>query len=185
MAAREHPTLQAFLALPEQEPALEYEAGVVTQKVAPKARHSRLQYTVAEWFNRFGEPRKLALAFPELRTTFAGASLVPDVAVYRWERLPIDASGELVDDVLTPPDVAVEIASPGQSRARLARRCRWYVEHGVSLGLLLDPEDRTVRVFRPGREPETLHEAHWIDCTDVVPGLEIPVQALFAALRVR
>ena len=74
---RQELTLEKFLALPEREPALEYAAdGRITQKVSPKGQHSRLQFKIAEWFNRQTEPRRLALALPELRTTYAGASAV-------------------------------------------------------------------------------------------------------------
>ena len=41
--AREGLTLEEFLALPEEKPALEYGAGVVTQKVAPLYEHSLLR----------------------------------------------------------------------------------------------------------------------------------------------
>ncbi len=71
--------------------------------------------------NAYAEPRRLALALPETRTTFAGASLVPDLAVYRWERIPRTAEGMLADDSFVPPDIMVEIASPGQARSVLAR----------------------------------------------------------------
>ena len=77
-------TLEEFLALPEAEPELEYLCGKVTQKVPPKLRHSAMQYALAERFNRFGRPRRLALAFPELRTTFAE---------HRWCRTWQSSSG--------------------------------------------------------------------------------------------
>ena len=38
--AREGLTLEAFLALPEEKPALEYIDGTVRQKVAPRPAHS-------------------------------------------------------------------------------------------------------------------------------------------------
>src|SRR5947208_16599976 len=99
MAIAEQPlTLEAFLKLPEKKPALEFEDGRATQKVSPKGRHSVLQAKVAEYLNRFAEPRKLAFAFPELRATYAGISLVPDVSVYRWERIPRDEAGRVADD---------------------------------------------------------------------------------------
>jgi Uma2 family endonuclease len=44
--------LDEFLELPEEEPALEYEAGVVKQKVSPKAPHGRLQFRLARLFDR-------------------------------------------------------------------------------------------------------------------------------------
>ena len=99
MAISQQPlTLEEFLKLPEKKPALEFEDGVVTQKVAPKGRHSALQFDLAERFNHFARPLRLARAFPELRTTFGGVSRVPDVAVYRWERIPRDAAGDVADD---------------------------------------------------------------------------------------
>src|SRR5438477_9938015 len=79
-------TLEEFLELPEEEPALEYFEGRITQKVPPKLRHSALQFEVAKLIDSFARPLGLARAFPELRTTYtdADASLVPDVAVFRW-----------------------------------------------------------------------------------------------------
>src|SRR5262245_35384124 len=120
-------TLEQFLTLPERKPPLEFEDGTVSRKVAPKPRHSWLQYALVAWVNRAGVPQRVALALPELRATFAGFSRVPDVVVYRWERVPWDAAGNLPDDVSVAPDIAIEIISPKQSVNRLLRRCLWYV----------------------------------------------------------
>jgi Uma2 family endonuclease len=178
-------TLEKFLRLPEEEPALEFVDGVVAQKLSPKTRHSRLQTYLAERINRVVEPRRLALAFTELRTTFAGASFVPDVAVFVWDRLPIDADGEFIDDVFTPPDIAVEILSPGQRVARVAERCHWYVENGVRIGVLINPRDRTVTIFRTGVPPRMLSGDDAIDLSDILPGFELTARELFAALSIR
>jgi Uma2 family endonuclease len=184
--ARQHLTLEEFLALPETKPALEYHSdGGVSQKVAPRPKHSRLQGILITRFATFAEPRRLAMALPELRTTFGGASHVPDVAVFAWDRLPLDASGELADECRTPPDIAIEIVSPRESAPALARRCEWYVAHGVRLAVLIDPRPRgkRVRLFRPGAEPATLDLAGMTDFGEVVPGLRIGVQELFGTLR--
>ncbi len=58
-------TLEEFLKLPEDEPALEFEDGKVIQKVSPKGQHSMLLGTFTRRINRFAQPRKLAFAFPE------------------------------------------------------------------------------------------------------------------------
>src|SRR6266508_2516904 len=105
-------TLAEFLDLPAEEPALEYEYGRVIQKVSPKIHHSRIQKELLERLNRLAEPRKIASAFPELRATFGGHSYVPDIAVFRWARIPRDETGQLAADCFDPPDVAIEIASP-------------------------------------------------------------------------
>jgi Uma2 family endonuclease len=176
-------TLEEFLALPEEKPALEFEDGVVTQKVSPKGRHSVLQYAAAEFVNRSAGRQKLARAFPELRTTFAGASRVPDVAVYAWHRIPRGADGEVADDFSEPPDIAIEIASPGQTRRALVERCRRFVAERVKGSVLVDPDDRSVVVVRPGMEPVTLRPGDVLDLSDVIPGLRIDVRELFDALR--
>jgi Uma2 family endonuclease len=175
-------TLEEFLALPEAEPALEYD-GKVTQKVSPKGRHATLQLDLGSFFNRVGQPGKLARAFTELRTTFAGRSYVPDIAVYRWERIPRAASGEVGDEFFLPPDIAVEIASPDQSRRKLREKCRWYVKNGVPLALLVDPDDRVVAVYRPGARTRTLRGADEIDFGVLLPGVRLAAQEVFGWLQ--
>ena len=108
-------TLDEFLELPETNPALEFVDGMVTQKVAPQAQHVRLQLNFATRINAFTEPQKMASAFPELRATYAGLSRVPDVAVYLWNRIPRLPNGRIANRFTEPPDIAVEIVSPGQS----------------------------------------------------------------------
>ncbi len=79
-------TLETFLALPEETPGLEYQDGVVTQKVSPTTSLNALQLDLAMRFNLEAVPRQLGRAFPEQRVTCAGASRVPDVAYFVWER---------------------------------------------------------------------------------------------------
>ncbi len=178
-------TLEQFLKLPEEEPALEFDDGVVTQKVSPKGQHSILQAELVERLNRFARPLRLARAFPELRATFGGASRVPDVAVYRWDRIPVDARGRVVNDFREAPDIAVEIVSPEQSTNALVRRCLWYVGNGVRIALLVDPADESVLVFRPDQTPQARRGPDQLDLRDVVPDFELTVQELFDSLSLR
>jgi Uma2 family endonuclease len=185
MAISQRLTLEEFLALPEEEPALEFEDGRVTQKVSPQGKHSTLQFEVANRFNQFAVPRKLAKAFPELRTTFGGYSRVPDVSVYLWERIPVDASGEVANDFREPPDIAVEIVSPAQSVNALVRRCLWFVGNGVRAAVLLDPSDKSTLLVRPGGVITGLHGTDHIGLRDILPGFELTVQELFDSLFIR
>jgi Uma2 family endonuclease len=177
-------TLEEFLTLPEKKPALEYANGKVTQKVSPQGKHGRLQSKFAELLNGFGEPRRLAIAFTETRATFAGRSRVPDVTMYRWERIPRDPNGEVANVFRTPPDIAVEILSPEQSVRRQVDRCRWYVANGVQIALVLHPDERSVRLFRADGTEQRLTGADRIDLDAVLPGFELTVEALFGTLRI-
>jgi Uma2 family endonuclease len=184
MAVTEKPmTLEEFLKRPEKKPALEFEDGTVTQKVSPRGRHSVLQSSVAEYINRFARPRKLAFAFTELRATYAGVSLVPDVSIFRWSRIPRTDAGIVADDFWEPPDIAIEIVSPQQSVNRLMRRCLRFNEDGVAIALLVDPRDESVIDFRPGAPPRALRGNDQIDLTEVAPGLGLTVRELFDSLR--
>jgi Uma2 family endonuclease len=178
-------TLEEFMKLPEEKPALEFMDGMVTQKVSPQGLHSTLQARVIERINRFSEPLRLAFAFPELRTTFGGFSPVPDVAVYVWHRIPLDSAGRPVNRFTDPPDIAVEIVSPEQRVNTLVRRCLWYVANGVRIALLIDPDDESIIVFRPDVSPLALGGSERIGLDEVLPGFELTVQELFDSLSFR
>jgi Uma2 family endonuclease len=180
---RQAMTLEEFLALPEEKPALEYVAGAVRQKVSPEAQHSLLTKILCAWIDAFGVPRRLAVTFPEWRTIFAGAVHVPDVAVCLWGRIPRDARGRPAGPLHEPPLIAIEIASPGQSRRQLRDDCAWYVANGVALALLVDPERDTIHVYRPDAAPERLQGADVVAFGDALPGFQFVVRDLFAAAR--
>jgi Uma2 family endonuclease len=90
----------------------------------------------------------------------------------------------IADDFSEPPDIAVEIVSPEQRSSRLVRKCPWYVANGVSLALLVDPEDESVIAFRPNVSPVAWREADAIDLSDILPDFKLTVQGLFATLRI-
>jgi Uma2 family endonuclease len=147
-------TLLEFLKLPETKPASEYIEGEIIQKPMPKTRYSRLQGRLIRAINEVVEESKLAYAFPELRCTFGGRSIVPDIAVLLWERIEFNDDGEPVDDVRIAPDWMIEILSPEQSSNRVTGNILHCIRHGCQLGWLLDPDDRSILVFLPKQSPE-------------------------------
>lgn len=175
-------TLEEFLQLAEEKPPLEFADEVVTQKVSPQARHSTLQLELIKRLDRAAEINKAARVFPELRVTFAGVSRVPDISVYRRDRIPRDANGLIAENFTEPPDVAIEIVSPGQSVNALVRRCTWYVSHGVQVALLVDPADQSVLAFRRDRQPEVWRGSDLILLGEILPDFQLTVDELFASL---
>jgi Uma2 family endonuclease len=128
-----------------------------------------IQSFLVERINRVTVPGKRAFAFTELRTIVDQRSYVPDIAVYRWERVPKDADGLPMQQFRTLPDEAIQIASPGQSTNFLTRRCVWYPENGSLAAVLVDPQDESVRVFRPGQAPESLQRATVFGSLRLIP----------------
>ena len=152
-------TLEEFLKLPETKPASEYINGEIIQKPMPKGKHSRLQLRLCETINNVAEPLHIASAFPELRCSFGSRSIVPDVAVFKWSRIPFDADGEPPNDFLLCPDWTIEILSPEQSSNRIIGNILYCLQHGCQLGWLIDPSDRSILVFLPNQQPALLHSS--------------------------
>ena len=143
-------TLEAFLRLPETKPASEYIDGHIIQKPMPQGKHSRLQDKFVKVINGVVEPERIACAFPELRCTFDGRSIVPDIAVFTWDRIPTDDAGEIANVFPLAPDWTIEILSPGQRYTQVTKNILRCLKNGSQMGWLIDPDDRSVFIYRPG-----------------------------------
>ena len=81
------------------------------------------------------------------------------------------------------PDFVVEIRSTSQSRPsglnELLNKMQEYMDNGALLGWLIDPIERTVRVYRAGvAEPELLNNPETLDGEKVLPGFTFAVRQL-------
>lgn len=177
-------TLEEFLKLPETKPASEYVDGEVIQKPMLKARHSRLQGKLIDAINEVTEAQQIAYAFPELRCTFSDRSLVPDIAVFLWQNIELDETGEPLDNVFAAPDWTIKILSPDQSSNRVAGNILHCLKHGCQLGWLVDPGDRSVLAFQPQQQPELLHQDDKLTVLEKVK-LDLTTQQLFNGLKMK
>ena len=176
-------TLTEFLKLPETKPASEFIDGQIYQKPMPKGKHSTLQSRFADTINEVGLSTQIAYAFPELRCTFGGRSIIPDVAVFRWERIPFDADGEVANIFELSPDWTIEILSPDQSQTKVTDNILFCLRHQTSLGWLIDPDERAVICFQPSQLPEIKRQPE-----DSLPvpdflNLQLTVGQVFSWLR--
>ncbi|MBE9032213.1 Uma2 family endonuclease [filamentous cyanobacterium LEGE 11480] len=145
-------SLDAFLALPETKPASEFVDGRIIQKAMPQGKHSALVPLI----NGALRGQQIARAFSELRCTFGGRSIVPDVSVFVWERIAYDAAGDIANAFLLAPDWTIEILSPDKRQLEMldggvVKNIVFCLEHGSQMGWLIDPDDRTVFVYYPDR----------------------------------
>ena len=98
------------------------------------------------------------------------------------QRMTLEAFLKLPEDKPALEFTDVEIMSPAQSVREQAEKCRWYVANGVRIALLVDSERERVTVFRPDAEPRTLRGTDRIDLDDILPGFQLSIDELFAAL---
>lgn len=151
-------TLDAFLRLPETTPASEYIDGHILQKPMPQGKHSTLQLEFSTVINTSVKPKKIARAFPELRCSFGGSSIVPDIAVFTWDHIPVDEAGEIANVFPLAPDWTIEILSPNQRPTRVTKNILRCLKNGSEMGWLIDPDDRGIFIYRPGQEVEVLDD---------------------------
>jgi Uma2 family endonuclease len=172
-------TLEEFLKLPEQKPRLEFLDGQVTQRPVQGAWSGALQMEFMQLVNRYAEPRKLAIAFPGVRATFGGASLVPPVGVYLWENIPRRADGRIADDALTPWDIVLEF---DVDQDGIYEKCKWYRANGVKIVLLADADTEDVASFGADGSSQTFVDDFPINLETVLPGFKFTAWELFSAL---
>lgn len=175
-------SLEEFLLLPETKPASEYVDGEIYQKDMPQGKHSTLQFEFPSVINRVGKPQKLAYAFPELRCTFGGRSIVPDIAVFEWPRIPLNSQGKIENRFEIVPDWTIEILSPEQSSTRVINKILFCLKNHTKLGWLIDPEEELVIVFKPQQEPEIKENEDILPVLDVLSDLQLSATNLFELL---
>jgi Uma2 family endonuclease len=175
-------SLTEFLELPETKPASEYIAGEIDRKPMPQGKHSRLQKHLLQVISQVGEPQKLVCAFPELRCTFSNGSVVPDIAIFEWARIPKDEKGQIANRFEIAPDWTIEILSPGQSASRVIKKIAFCLNHGTKLGWFLDPDDESVTIFEPNRTPVVKSGNEILTVLDVLGDWQFSVNDLFQCL---
>ena len=151
-------TLAEFLKLPETKPASEYIEGEIIQKPMPKGKHSSIQTEFAARVNATLRVPKIARAFSELRCSFAGQSIVPDVSVFVWERIPRDENGEIANSFTAAPDWLVEILSPEQSQTKVTKKILHALKNETQMGWLIDPQEKSIFVYHTQQQPEVFDE---------------------------
>ncbi len=109
--------------------------------------------------------------------TFSGDApkttmLVPDVAVTTTNNRPGPGIGQ------TPPLIAVEVASPGDSRPDMRARAAFYLDGGVPEVWVVWPKTRTVDVWTTPNAPVTFTDQQTITTTHM-PGWQAPVSSFF------
>ncbi|MFN6538100.1 MAG: Uma2 family endonuclease [Nostoc sp. EkiNYC01] len=174
LASQPQLTLDEFLKLPETEPASDFLNGEIIQKPMPQGEHSLLRGKSCEVINKLAESQKFALALPELGCTFGGASIVPDVSVFRWDRIPKTPSGRIANRFEIHPDWAIEILSPDQRLKKVLSKLLHCSRNGTELGWLINPEDESVLGVFPGQRVELYEDA---DKLPILEGIELELTA--------
>ena len=155
--------------------------GVLCKTMATGIEHGKIVMRLGAALFNIVEPRQLGT----LVASDSGVWLErdpdtvrePDIAFFSAETMPLSARITGYADVA--PDLVVEVASPGDSRREVHDKAHMWINHGVRLVWVVQPETRTVDVYRPGGEVATLGEQDALDGLEVLPGFSCEVSAVF------
>lgn len=109
-----------------------------------------------------------------------GTSRSPDVswiALKRWNSLsdkqqrgfaPID------------PDFALELLSPTDKLLDTQQKMNEYLECGVKLGWLINPDEKQVEIYRLGKDKQVIENPNNLSGEDILPGLTVELAEIFS-----
>ena len=105
----------------------------------------------------------------------------PDVHVTSWARMAAydEAAGGFP---AFAPDVAIEVVSPSNTPAELARKTGEYFANGARAVWIVDPESRCVVIRRLGLPEQVLRGDDMLSGDPEIPGFACRVSAIFAVL---
>jgi Uma2 family endonuclease len=108
-----------------------------------------------------------------------GAGRSPDAAwveLSRWEALTPEQRKKFPP---LAPDFVMELRSATDRLPLLREKMEEYRSNGVRLGLLIDPKNKQVEIYKPGQEPEILASPTEIDCGEVMPGFILSLSEIW------
>lgn len=108
-----------------------------------------------------------------------GSIVSPDaswILLSRWQTLT-----EEEQDRFAPicPDFVIELRSPSDNLPDVQGKMEEYIENGVRLGWLIDPSQRRVYIFRPGKAAEVLEDPATVSGSPVLPGFTLDLREIW------
>ncbi len=117
-------------------------------------------------------------------TALGGGILAPDVSWIEKSRLP---EGKIVGFIKVVPDFVIELRSATENLQPLQQKMQEYQRLGVRLGLLINPQNKQVEIYRSplaqaelsGQAKELLESPNSIDCNEVMPGFVLSLMRMW------
>jgi Uma2 family endonuclease len=175
-------TEEDMYSLPDDDRHYELQAGQLISEPTPGGRHGRICANVMFEVMSHIRRHDLGVAY----TNDGGYVLArnpdtvrgPDISFLRKARF--EEVGDTPKAIPGPPDLAIEVLSPGDTRSLIHARVADYLAAGTPLVWIVDPERKQVTAYRELLAPRILRAADTLDGEDVLPGFSVQVGELFA-----
>ncbi len=85
------------------------------------------------------------------------------------------------DDFLdVPPELVVEVVSPNDTWTEIRKKVKEYLGAGVNVVVVIEPDERTLTVFRSLTNVLELTATDTLTLEDILPGFSLPLAELFS-----
>jgi Uma2 family endonuclease len=175
-------TADEFLRLHGEESGVELVSGVIVRIPMPGSEHGEVCGNAYHFIREVAKRDKLGRVMSN--DTFVRTRMNPDgfrgadVVFVSYATLPADQPTP--KGPLTPPlELVVEVRSPSDSVRAVSDKAYEYLEAGVKVVLVLDPETESAGVFRLNELPQRFHNGDTVTIPDVLPGFAVPVKQFF------
>jgi Uma2 family endonuclease len=149
--------------------------GVAVAKMSPKYFHVRstgkLYVILTDWAVNYGRV-EIEWAI-DLTETY---SPVPDLSYVSFDRLPLTWDENAACPV--PPELAIEIISPGQTFGQMIQKASIYLSNNVLRVWIIDPSAKSLTVFYADAAPVT-YTGEQLISDPIFPELSIVTKQLF------
>jgi Uma2 family endonuclease len=139
-------------------------------------RNSELIFQVIAWNKqtKLGEVFESSTGYDF--TSIGGGKMSPDVSWIEKSRLNrIDITGFIP----IVPDFVIELRSATDRLSILQKKMLEYQKLGVKLGLLINPQDRQVEVYRLDCDTKVVDSPSTINCHSLLPGFDLNLAEIF------
>ena len=108
-----------------------------------------------------------------------GSMRSPDASwlpLARWESLSAKDKARFAPIC---PEFVIKLRSPSDSLSELQMKMEMWIRNGALLAWLIDPQEKTVTIYRPGQQPERLDAISQVSGEDPVAGFVLPLDRIF------
>ena len=162
--------------LPDEPLRHELIKGELLTMPLPKREHGRIAANLTMMLGQHAKANRLGDVYTESGFKLESdpdTVLGPDVSFVSQDR--VDRTDGYYDG---PPDLAVEVLSPGDRRGQVERKLALWLETGTGSVWLVNPRKRTVEVISSPSDRRTLHDTDEL-VDDTVPGFRVKVSEIF------
>jgi Uma2 family endonuclease len=100
----------------------------------------------------------------------------PDVAFVRADRIPEKLPRGFFDG---PPDLAIEVLSPGDRASEVQSKIHDWLEAGCRAVWIVDPETKSVTIYKSTHDIAVLNLADTLADDQILPGFTAAVSEIF------